>query len=179
MTVATIHSGIRWHDPALTAARGRGLVPAIEAIVRDYEAGVELFEYPDPSGGGRVRVQRGGIAVALGPDGTVLGFRTGQGPDPAPEAAPSPSRAGKRPSRPGKGPSGGTNPTTWAEVEAMLAQEGYLVVYGGTKKLIVRADTGAVVGSLPVTVSDSKRTLLNNVTALRARLGVQLRRPSA
>ena len=179
MTVTTVHSGIRWHDPALTAARGRGLVSTIEAIVRDYEAGVELFEYPDPSGAWRVRVQRGGIAVAIGPYGTVLGFRTGQGPDPAPEAGITPPGPGKRPSRPGKGPSGSRNPTSWAELEAMLALEGYLVVYGGTKKLIVRADTGAVVGSLPVTVSDSKRTLLNDVTALRTRLAVQLRRPSA
>lgn len=168
---------IAWHGPALAAARARGLVDAIESIVRAYEAGEDLFEYPDPSGGDRVRIQRGSLAVAISSDGTVLGFRTGQPRMDGPDGPTPPSKPGKRPSRAGKGPSESRNPTTWAELEAMLALEGYLVVHGGHKKLIVRSDTRAVVGSLPATVSDSKRTLLNDVTTLRKRLGVQLRRP--
>lgn len=171
-------TGIAWHGPALAAARARGLVEAVESIVRSYEDDdQDLFEYPDPSGDGRVRVQRGSLAVAISADGTVLGFRTGQPRMDGPEGPTPASRPAKRPSRARKGPSESKNPTTWAELEAMLALEGYLVIHGGHKKLIVRSDTRAVVGSLPATVSDSKRTLLNDVTTLRKRLGVQLRRP--
>jgi hypothetical protein len=160
------HDGVTWLTRALDAARRDGAATAATVAAQRHFSG----EVSGTSTGETFRTVpvEGVTAIISGATGVVIGYSV---------LADAPARA--RPAERPRGPvarrkSTGRGPTTYAELEAWLAADGWAIRPGRRHRDVVDP-SGMRVATISATPSDN-RSLPNDVAALRRLTGLTLRR---